>query len=126
MLGADTPPRRSAMRSSHVCDNPADCDRRTAVLCEAAVTGSVLTGRPPIRESWRRSLAAGVDPDMRAAPQAIDAARVADVRAAHPPDRHPPQLRDTLRGLAHATTHPLVITRGDPRGVGGEGPRAVP
>ncbi|WP_433183315.1 GAF domain-containing protein [Actinoallomurus sp. CA-150999] len=113
------------MRSSHVCDNPADCDRRTAVLCEAAVTASVLTGRAPIRESWRRSLAAGVDPEMCAAPQAIDAARVADVRSAHPLDRHLPQLRDTLRGMADATTHLMVITDGDARVLWSEGPSDV-
>ncbi|MCO5992242.1 GAF domain-containing protein [Actinoallomurus rhizosphaericola] len=113
------------MRSSHVCDNPADCGLRTAVLHEAAVAGPARTDRPLIRESWRRSLDAGVDPDMSAAPQVIDAARVADVRAAHPLDRHLPQLRDTLRRVADATTQLMVITDGDARVLWSEGPSDV-
>jgi hypothetical protein len=108
------------MRSSHVCDNPADCDLRTAVWHEAAAPVRAL-----IRASWRRSLDAGVDPEMRAAPQAIDAARVADLRAAHPLDRHLPQLRDTLRGVADATTQLMVITDGDARVLWSEGPSDV-
>lgn len=113
------------MRSSHVCEDPAECAHRTALPHDPAITGTAFTARAPIRESWCRSLAAGVDPDIRSAPQVIDTAMVPDVRAAHPLDRHLPLLRETLLGVADATTHLMVITDGDGRVLWSEGPSAM-
>lgn len=113
------------MRSCQVCDDPADCARRTAALHDAAVAGTAPAGRPLIRDSWRRSLAAGVDPEAEAAPQVFEADMVADVRAGHPLDRHLPMLRETLRQVADAATHLMVVTDGGGCVLWSEGPRDV-
>jgi hypothetical protein len=83
------------------------------------------TGRLLVADSWRRSIAAGVDPGTRCAPQAFDADTVADVREAHPLDRHLPMLRETLRGMADASAHLMVITDAEGQVLWSEGPRGV-
>src|SRR5437588_3745950 len=92
------------MWTSQARDATADCDRRTPAA------GTAAPGRLVVAESWRRSLAAGVDPDLRSAPLALDADAVAEVRQGHPLDPHLPMLRETLRGMADASAHLMVIT----------------
>lgn len=113
------------MRSCQVCDDQADCDRRTAALREAAVTGAAPATRSLIRNSWRRSLAAGVDPAIQAAPLVFDADTVDDARAAHPLGRHLPMVHEMLRHVAEATDHLMVVTGGDGCVLWSEGPRDV-
>ncbi|MCW2946554.1 MAG: putative phytochrome sensor protein [Actinoallomurus sp.] len=113
------------MRNSHVHDDLADCDRRTALVREAAVTGPAPTGRPLISESWRRSLDAGVDPEIRSAPLVFDADVIAGARESHPLGRHLPMLRDTLRGMTDATAHLMVITDAEGHVLWSEGPSDI-
>ncbi len=82
-------------------------------------------GRPVVADSWRRSLAAGVDPDLRSAPLVFDADAVAEIRAGHPLDRHLPMLRETLRGMADASAHLMVVADAEGHVLWSEGPRGV-
>ncbi|SDH81681.1 GAF domain-containing protein [Sinosporangium album] len=68
-----------------------------------------------ISASWRRSLAAGVDPESRAASLVYDHGDLGDVRAAHP--LHPllPVLAHTLLGMADETGHIMVVTDAEGR-----------
>jgi len=102
---------------SQARDAIADCDRRTPVVG----TG----GRPMVADSWRRSLAAGVDPAMRSAPMVFDADAVDGVRQSHPLDRQLPMLRETLRGMADASAHLMVVTDAEGHVLWSEGPRGV-
>lgn len=86
---------------------------------------TACTGRALISESWRRSLEAGVHPDVRSAPLVFDADLLADARASHPLDRHLPVLREVLRGTADATAHIMVVADSDGLVLWGEGPHDV-
>lgn len=81
---------------------------------------AVLSGqrapRPPravVFESWRRSLAARVDPDRWEPPVAYGSDQLADVRAEHPLAGCVPMLRRTLLDAADGTTHIMIITDAD-------------
>jgi hypothetical protein len=76
-------------------------------------------------DSWARSLAAGVDPDLSSAPLVFDADALAGFRECHPLDRHLPMLRETLRGMADASAHLMVVTDAKGLVLWSEGPRAV-
>ncbi|MEV5541231.1 GAF domain-containing protein [Saccharopolyspora shandongensis] len=69
--------------------------------------------RPVIFESWRRSLAARIDPDLRQPPLAFDSGRLDDVRQAHPLARWVPMLRQTLLDAADSTSHVMIVTDAD-------------
>lgn len=84
-----------------------------------------VPGRPVVADSWRRSLAAGVDPGLPSAPLVFDAGTLAGVREDHPLDRHLPMLRETLRGMADASAHLMVITDADGHVLWSEGPPGV-
>jgi len=105
------------MWSSQAPEPIADCDRR--------LTSVGAGGRLVVADSWQRSLAAGVDPDLRSAPLVFDTDRVACVRQSHPLDRHLPMLRETLRGMADASDHLMAVTDGEGHVLWSEGPRAV-
>ncbi|GLY90201.1 helix-turn-helix domain-containing protein [Actinoallomurus iriomotensis] len=81
--------------------------------------------RPVVTDSWRRSLAAGVDPGLASAPLVFDADTITGVRRSHPLDRHLTMLREALRGMADASAHLMVITDADGHVLWSEGPRAV-
>src|SRR5262249_21384622 len=78
-----------------------------------------------ISESWRRSLAAGIDPEVPARPPRYDADVLEDARQIHPLDRHLPTLRRMLRGVADATAHLMAITDAEGHVLWSEGPRDV-
>lgn len=82
-------------------------------------------GRLLVADSWRRSLAAGVDPGLRSAPLVFDADMVAAVREEHPLGRHLPMLRETLRGMADASAHLMVVTDAGGHVLWSEGPPGV-
>jgi hypothetical protein len=112
-----TPMETPHMRSSKAPEPIADCDRRPPAIA--------VGGRPVVADSWRRSLAAGIDPGLRSAPLVFDADTVADVRQSHPLDRHLPLLRETLRGMADASSHLMAVTDAAGHVLWSEGPRAV-
>ncbi|MEV0084828.1 GAF domain-containing protein [Saccharopolyspora sp. NPDC050642] len=84
------------------------------------VHAAVLSGdesphepRPVIVESWRRSLEARIDPDLREPPLSFAAGRLADIRREHPLARWVPMLRQTLLDAADSTSHVMIITDAD-------------
>ena len=76
---------------------------RLAELLRRAHTIALDTGVPPevvrqvVSESWRRSVAAGVDPE-RPAPRILGARSTAERLAVHPVGALLPRIRDLLRG----------------------------
>ncbi|WP_037080700.1 GAF domain-containing protein [Pseudonocardia spinosispora] len=84
----------------------------------ARIRDAVLSGapvpqqpRPVVSESWRRSLAARVDPERGAGPPAVfDSRDVADLRAEHPLAETLPLLRETLVATADEALHMMVVT----------------
>jgi hypothetical protein len=105
----------------HSCSDSPGMARRLGAVHDSVLEGMVhdsgslpkAGARDVICESWRRSLAAGVTPEVTAAPLVYDADRIGDARAQHPLDPHLPMLRSTLRGAADATSHLMVITDED-------------
>jgi hypothetical protein len=78
---------------------------------------AVLSGRPapgPLRsviaDSWRRSLAAKVDPDVTQAPQLYPSATVRRIRDKHPLAVAVPLLQQTLVSIAEKADHILIVT----------------
>jgi hypothetical protein len=69
--------------------------------------------RPVVSESWRRSLAAQVDPDRRAPPVVFAADQLPDLRAAHPLSACLPVLRSTLGSIADDAMHVMLVTDAD-------------
>ncbi|MFI9006619.1 GAF domain-containing protein [Actinosynnema sp. NPDC053489] len=88
--------------------------RRLARVREAVLAGDRARGaRQLIVESWRRSLAARVDPERHEAPVALDLAEVVDRRGAHPLAAALPVLRETLVGIADEAEHVMIVTDAD-------------
>ncbi|MCT9935178.1 GAF domain-containing protein [Planotetraspora sp. A-T 1434] len=85
-------------------------------LHEAVVTGERPKGKGPrdvISKSWRRSLDAGIDPEMHAAPLIYDAGDIRDARTSNPMNALVPLLSHTLLQIADETAHIMVITDAD-------------
>ncbi|MFI9812455.1 GAF domain-containing protein [Saccharothrix variisporea] len=99
---------------------------RLAALHDAALSGSPTpTARPVIVESWRRSLAAHVDPDRHEPPVVLAPDEVADLRATHPLAPMLPMLRETLVAIADEARHVMIITDADGHILWCEGARDV-
>ncbi|GLW11202.1 hypothetical protein Misp01_63300 [Microtetraspora sp. NBRC 13810] len=80
---------------------------------ESAMNGEPAgeTGpRPLISDSWRRSLDAGIDPEVRSAPLALEATELTEARLAHPLHALLPLLTDTLLPFADDTGHIMIVT----------------
>jgi transcriptional regulator of acetoin/glycerol metabolism len=91
---------------------------RARVLHE--VYDAVLSGgsgrtapRSVVSDSWRRSLAARVDPDRHEAPVTYGAGDLDMVRASHPLSAVLPMLRSTLVSIADEAVHIMVVTDAD-------------
>jgi hypothetical protein len=69
--------------------------------------------RSLVSESWRRSLAAHVDPDNRTPPVVVAADDVAELRDAHPLAEVLPLLRSTLVSIADEAMHMMLVTDAD-------------
>ncbi|MCO1660187.1 GAF domain-containing protein [Pseudonocardia humida] len=69
--------------------------------------------RPLVSESWRRSLAAHVDPDSRTPPVVVPADDVVELRQAHPLSDVLPLLRSTLVSIADEAMHMMLVTDAD-------------
>jgi hypothetical protein len=66
--------------------------------------------RPVVSESWRRSLAARIDPDRRTPPVVYSPAEMADVRSGHPLNSVMSLLRETLVSIADEAMHVMLVT----------------
>jgi hypothetical protein len=79
---------------------------------EAELSGSRarVPARSLIADSWRRSLAAHVDPDDYRPPLVYAPDDVADVRSAHPLHSVIPLLRKMLVDIADASHHIMIVT----------------
>ncbi|MCW2537576.1 MAG: putative phytochrome sensor protein, partial [Modestobacter sp.] len=75
--------------------DPALRARALSEVFDAVLSGRPArqTPRPVVSESWRRSLAAHVDPERRTPPVVYSADELADIRAAHPLSDCLPVLR---------------------------------
>lgn len=69
-----------------------------------------LEPRPLVVESWQRSLAASVDPELDAPPLVLAAELLATLRENHPLRAVLPILRATLTTIADEASHIMVIT----------------
>jgi hypothetical protein len=69
-----------------------------------------LEPRSLVSESWRRSLAAHVDPDRHLPPTVYSGADLVDIRAAHPLNAVMPLLRSTLVSIADEAMHVMLVT----------------
>ncbi|MBW4720764.1 helix-turn-helix domain-containing protein [Saccharothrix obliqua] len=100
--------------------------RLLAGLHEAELTGSPSTGaREFIVESWRRSLAARVDPDHHQPPLVLAPDEVAEVRGAHPLAAMLPVLRETLVAIARDADQIMIVTDAEGHVLWCEGASAV-
>src|SRR4051812_28431083 len=61
--------------------------------------------RSLVSESWRRSLAAHIDPDWRTPPVVLADDDIPDLRSAHPLGAVMPLLRSTLVSIADEAMH---------------------
>jgi hypothetical protein len=69
-----------------------------------------LAPRTLISDSWRRSLAAHVDPDRHLPPTVYTEVDLREIRAAHPLNEVLPLLRSTLVSIADEAMHVMLVT----------------
>src|SRR5687768_1399971 len=79
---------------------------------EAALSGDTgpVAPRSLVTESWRRSLAAHIDPDWRTPPVVLADDDLPDRRSAHPLGEVMPLLRSTLVSIADEAMHVMLVT----------------
>lgn len=93
-------------------DDPVGRARVLASVREAVLSGSELATAPRsiVYDSWRRSLAAKVDPEFGNPPQVYDPRELRTVRAGHPLAAVLPMLRDSLVAIADEAMHMMIVT----------------
>jgi hypothetical protein len=97
-IDAATPPRTRAREARREWEQ---------FVTEGRVDGT----RAPLADSWRRSLAAGVDPSgSRLAPVALDREEALERWQAHPLADAVPLIRSRLASPADASDHLIVIS----------------
>ncbi|MGH3370328.1 MAG: transcriptional regulator, partial [Nocardioidaceae bacterium] len=86
--------------------------RRLSALYDEVLGGAraQASPRPVVAESWQRSLAALVDPDLDAPPVVCTAAQLQELREAHPLSAVLPVLRQTLTSIADEASHIMIVT----------------
>ncbi|MFC5996305.1 GAF domain-containing protein [Pseudonocardia hispaniensis] len=92
--------------------------RNLSKVFDAVLAGDELAQaapRPIISESWRRSLAAHVDPENRTPPVVFAPDELREVRAAHPLSAVMPLLRSTLVSIADEAMHVMLVTDAEGR-----------
>jgi GAF domain len=94
---------------------------------DAVLSGDAgrVAPRALVSESWRRSLAARVDPDRHGPPVAYRADDLDGVRSAHPLGAVLPMLRSTLVSIADEAVHIMVVTDADGTILWREGARSL-
>jgi len=92
--------------------DPVGRARVLATVREAVLSGSEATIAPRtvVYDSWRRSLAARVDPEYGSPPQVYDRREISSVRAGHPLAAVLPMLRDSLVAIADEAMHMMIVT----------------
>lgn len=108
-VGGVPPARSGAAEMS----DPVQRARLLARIRDAVLSGapSPAPPRAVVSDSWRRSLAARVDPERGAGPPAVfDQREMADIRAGHPMAQTLPVLRETLVAIADAAIHMMIVT----------------
>lgn len=82
---------------------------------DAVLAGEQSPANPRmlISESWRRSLAAHIDPDHDEPPVVYDHDTIEAVRSAHPLGEVMPLLRATLVSIADEAEHIMIVTDAD-------------
>ena len=95
--------------------NPEDYAHLLARVRDAVLSGGPAPAAPRevVSDSWRRSLAGGVDPDGNPPPVVYSGADLRDLRAAHPLAEVLPVLRATLVGIADEAMHLMIVTDAD-------------
>ncbi|MET7278306.1 GAF domain-containing protein [Kribbella sp. NPDC005582] len=90
----------------------ADEARRLSELYDEVLGGHRVPGVPRrlVAESWQRSLAAAVDPELDAPPVVVDHEALEGVRSSHPLQAVLPVLRQTLTTIADEASHIMIIT----------------
>ena len=86
--------------------------RQLARIREAMLNGVPVPeqARAIVSDSWRRSLAARVDPEHGGPPTVFDQSEAAEIRAAHPLAETLPLLRETLVAVADEAMHMMIVT----------------
>jgi hypothetical protein len=86
--------------------------RQLSELYDEVFGGSRVSGapRPLVAQSWERSLAAAVDPDLDAPPVVIPAELLESLRDQHPLRAVLPILRQTLTTIADEASHIMIVT----------------
>jgi hypothetical protein len=105
--------KRARPRSAEsLATDPREQFRVLKQTYEAELSGSRarVPSRSLIADSWRRSLAAHVDPDDFRPPLVYAPDDVADVRSAHPLHSVIPLLRKMLVDIADASHHIMIVT----------------
>ncbi|WP_432943127.1 GAF domain-containing protein [Kribbella sp. CA-253562] len=94
-----------------------DQARRLSELYDEVLSGGRVPGapRPLVAESWQRSLAALVDPELDAPPVVVSGDELAELREQHPLHAVLPVLRQTLTTIADEASHIMIVT--DARGL---------
>lgn len=90
--------------------------RRLSALYDAALSGGdPEIARPVVAASWKRSLAAAVDPERDAPAVVLPHDELERIRDAHPLSKVLPVLRQTLTSIADEASHIMIVT--DARGL---------
>jgi hypothetical protein len=86
--------------------------RRLTELYDEVLGGGRAHGvpRPLVAESWERSLAASVDPELDAPPVVVPAELLESLREHHPLRAVLPILRQTLTTIADEASHIMIVT----------------
>ncbi|MDN5747180.1 MAG: GAF domain-containing protein [Pseudonocardia sp.] len=92
-----------------------DDARRLAHTRDAVLSGAPIARapRPIVSESWRRSLAARVDPDRGVPPRVFERDQVVAIRRAHPLAEALPLLRHALVDVADEAMYMMIVTDAD-------------
>lgn len=90
--------------------------RRLSALYDAALSGGdPEIARAVVAASWKRSLAAAVDPERDAPAVVLPYDELERIRNAHPLSKVLPVLRQTLTSIADEASHIMIVT--DARGL---------
>lgn len=92
--------------------DPVAMARVLATVREAVLTGAPAPVEPRtvVSDSWRRSLAARIDPELGTPPQVYDRREISEIRSGHPLAQVLPMLRDSLVAIADEAMHMMIIT----------------
>ncbi|GAA1637416.1 GAF domain-containing protein [Kribbella alba] len=93
-------------------DGPEHARRLSELYDEVLGGGGRAPGlpRPLVAESWQRSLAASVDPELDAPPVVVTTELLESLRENHPLRAVLPILRQTLTTIADEASHIMIIT----------------